>query len=74
MATKKSAATITKTLHFKFEKETPGAVRYQETNEQGVALKSDMDGATMGTMYLRKQALGAGVVPQAITATLTFSV
>ena len=74
MATKKTAAPVatSKNVKFNFERETPGAVRFQEVDSTGRALKSDMDGALVGTLYLRKQALGDGTVPKSVTVSLSY--
>ena len=40
---------------FKFEKETKGAVRYQEVDDQEQLI--DQSNALVGTLYLRKDAL-----------------
>ena len=51
-------------VKFELLTETKGAVRYQEVDKDGVALKSDTDGAVVGSLYLRKAALnkiGKGV-------------
>lgn len=55
-------------IKFKFEKETPGAVRFQEVDEDGNT-KSLADGATVGTLYIRKTALG-GVKPSTLEVTI----
>jgi hypothetical protein len=52
---------------FKLKKETSGAVQYEEVNENG-SKKTDMDGAVMGSMYLRKATL-KGELPQVIKIT-----
>lgn len=50
-----------------FERETKGAVRFQEVNADGKAL--DMQEAAIGTLYVRKSALG-GTIPQSLTITI----
>lgn len=45
------------TASFNFEKATTGAVRFQEANAEGVALTT-ADGAKIGTLYVRKTAVG----------------
>ena len=56
------------TVTFSFEKETKGAVRYQETDASGVPIKIE-DGAKIGTLYVRKSALN-GNMPMKLKATL----
>ena len=46
----------TKTAKFTFLKETTGAYRYEEVNEAGMELKA---AGLMGSLYLRKHAIGA---------------
>jgi hypothetical protein len=53
---------------FSFEKETKGAVRFQETDAAGHPI-SIADGAKIGTLYVRKSALN-GTVPVKLKATL----
>lgn len=57
-----------KDLTFSLEKETKGAYQYKETDEQGKTLAS---GYLIGTLYLRKDALG-GQKPQSITVKVQF--
>jgi hypothetical protein len=45
------------TVHFTFDRETPGTMRYQEVDEQGKPKKAS-NGAVVGTLYVRKSALG----------------
>lgn len=59
--------TMTK-LTFAFEKETPGAVRFQETDDSGQKI-TIADGAKVGTLYVRKTALD-GVVPKRLEVTI----
>ncbi len=59
-----SATTIT----FAFEKETKGAVRYQEIDAKGFAL-SIADGAKIGSLYVRKSALN-GTMPMKLNVTI----
>ncbi len=58
----------TTTVMFSFEKETPGSVRYQESDADGNAIKI-ADGATVGTLYVRKTALN-GSVPKMLEVTI----
>ncbi len=53
------------TLHFAFEKETKGAVRYKEVDAEG----KDAFDAKIGTVYVRKSAL-PGKIVQKFTMTL----
>jgi hypothetical protein len=46
------------TLHFKLEKETKGAVRFQECNADG----TDVFDAKIGTLYVRKSAMPGRVL------------
>lgn len=46
-------------LSFKLEKETSGALRYQEVNAEGAPL-TNADGAKVGTLYVRKTAMPDG--------------
>lgn len=45
-------------VRFRFEKETKGAVRYQEIDNKGVVVEQAW--AKVGTLYLRKSALERG--------------
>ena len=54
-------------LHFKIEKQTPGAVQYKELDANGQ--KQTVALSTIGTLYLRKSALGASI-PEDITVEL----
>lgn len=56
------------TVRMILEKQTPGAVRYQEIGEGGKPLKGDADGALIVNIYLRKAKLDS--VPQGITVTV----
>jgi len=47
-------------LEMKLEKETKGAVRYQELAYDG-SVKTIADGAILGTLYIRKAAFPGGV-------------
>lgn len=59
----------TVTCSFLFERETKGAVRYQEINAQGEPISTN-DGAKIGTLYLRKSALGSDI-PQKVSVSVT---
>ena len=56
------------TVRFKLEKETKGAVRYQEVDDTGQP--KDFTTALIGTVYLRKAQLPDGH-PLAIAVTVT---
>jgi len=51
-------------ISFAYERETKGAVRYQEVTPDGV------DDYAVGTLYVRKTALGKEPYPQALTVTV----
>jgi hypothetical protein len=51
---------------FALEKETPGAVKYQEVDANGAKLK---EGYLIGSLYLRKDKLN-GNVPQVLKVTV----
>lgn len=55
------------TLNFRIERETKGAVRYYEVDENGNAL--DQTQYVVGSLYIRKTAL-KGAVPQELTVTI----
>jgi hypothetical protein len=55
-----------KTIHFKFEKETKGAVRYKEVNEDGSEIFGE---GVIGSLYVRKSAL-PGKVLDKLTITI----
>lgn len=50
------------TLKFTFEKETKGAVRYQEVGDDGAPAFAPK----VGTLYVRKTALPDGKIPKAL--------
>lgn len=52
-------------LRFEFEKETKGAVRYQEVDAPGKPAFA----AKVGSLYMRKTAL-PGSIPQALNVTI----
>jgi hypothetical protein len=54
-------------LRFAFEKETKGAVRFQEVSEDGKPAFAP----SIGTLYIRKSALADGKIPQMLTVTIT---
>jgi hypothetical protein len=52
-------------VRFKLEKETRGALRYQEVDENGEVIEQTW--ATIGSLYVRKSAFErAAVYPQAL--------
>ena len=57
----------TMNLRFAFEKETKGAVRFQEVGEDGKPAFAP----SIGTLYIRKSALPDGKIPQTLTVTIT---
>ena len=52
---------------FAFEKETKGAVRFQEVSKDGKPAFA----RSIGTLYIRKSALPDGKIPQTLTVTIT---
>jgi hypothetical protein len=54
------------TLKFAFEKETKGAVRYQEVGDDGGPAFAPQ----VGTLYIRKSALPGGKIPKSLTVTI----
>jgi hypothetical protein len=54
------------TLKFTFEKETKGAVRYQETGDDGAPAFAPQ----VGTLYIRKSAMPGGKIPKTLTVTI----
>ncbi len=66
-ATKKAAPPANAVIvFFTFERETKGAVRYQETDNNGKPLAIG-EGAKIGALYLRKEAFADGHYPPVIT-------
>ena len=55
------------TVLFKKDRETKGAVKYQEIREDGSV--PTMQEGVIGALYLRKDKLG-GVFPEALTVTV----
>lgn len=55
------------TLNFAFEKETKGAVRFQEVGPDGKPAFAPQ----IGTLYVRKSAMSDGRVPQSLALTLS---
>jgi hypothetical protein len=45
-------------IYYAFEKETKGAVRYQQVDSDNNPIKGDENGALAETIYFRKKALG----------------
>jgi hypothetical protein len=54
------------TLKFTFEKETKGAVRYQEVGDDGAPAFAPQ----VGTLYVRKSGLPGGKIPKTLTVTI----
>ena len=54
------------TLKFTLEKETKGAIRYQEVGDDGAPAFAPQ----VGTLYIRKSALPGGKVPKTLTVTI----
>lgn len=54
------------TLKFSFEKETKGAVRYQEVGEDSEPAFAPQ----VGTLYIRKSAMPGGKIPKILTVTI----
>jgi len=48
-------------VRFELEKETKGALRYQEIDEKGEAIEQAL--AKIGTLYMRKSAFEQGGIP-----------
>jgi len=60
------------TIFFAFERETKGAVRFQEVDGDENPLEIG-SGAKVGTLYVRKSALPIGTIPERITMSLSFT-
>lgn len=56
-------------ISFKLEKATPGSFKFYEVDEAGNK-KDIAGGAVVGTLYVRKAALPAGVTPTGVTVDL----
>ena len=54
------------TLKFALEKETKGAVRYQEVGDDGAPAFAPQ----VGTLYVRKSAMSGGKIPKLLTVTI----
>ena len=62
-------------ITFQFDKETPGAVRFQELGKDGEPNES-MDDGLIGTLYVRKaglKRLGVKDLPEGCTVTISFT-
>lgn len=59
-------ATVTLT----FERETKGAVLYKEVSAEGKEKGMYDPGCAIGSLYIRKQILNGGKIPNTITVTL----
>ena len=53
-------------LKFAFEKETKGAVRYQEVGDDGTPAFAPQ----VGTLYVRKSAMPGGKIPKTLIVTI----
>lgn len=62
MATKSTPNTVVEKLKFTLERETKGAVRYQEAAPQGFE--------KIGTLYIRKTTFGKPEYPKEIFVTI----
>ena len=56
-------------VEFSLEKETPGSLRFQETKSGKVVKVAD--GAKIGTLYVRKDALN-GKVPEKLKVDISY--
>ena len=54
-------------LRFTVEKETKGAVRYQEIGDDGAPAFAPQ----VGTLYVRKSAMPGGNIPKTLIVTIT---
>jgi hypothetical protein len=54
-------------LRFTVEKETKGAVRYQEVGDDGAPAFAPQ----VGTLYVRKSAMPGGKIPKTLIVTIT---
>ena len=59
-------ATMNTKLKFAFEKETKGAVRYQEVGEDGAPAFAPQ----VGTLYVRKSSMPGGKIPKTLIVTI----
>jgi len=57
-------------VSFQFERETKGAVRFQEVDDKGNVLSMG-DGAKIGTLYIRKSAFNGEGTPKKIQLAVT---
>jgi len=57
---------------FKLERETKGALRYQEVDDNGVPLEQVW--AKVGTLYVRRTAFERGAIPKQLTVTIVHRV
>jgi len=61
---------LQKTINFVLEKETPGALRYQEVDPCGGTFRApNAPGCNIGPLYIRKTAFG-NEQPQKISITI----
>lgn len=70
-----AAARNQKVLRMRLDKETKGAVRYQEIDEHGGKIGTDIEGALLVSVYLRKTALrewqGNSKIPKMLSIAVT---
>lgn len=59
-----------KIIRMRLDRETKGALLYQEIDFNGKDLKGDLDGAVLRTIYIRKLALNGSPPPKLIAITL----
>lgn len=60
-------------VQLEFEKETAGAVRYREIDDEGNPRQRDSEGAVMSQLYLRKAGLAEVFgtdIPKLLTVTI----
>lgn len=57
------------TVKFVLDRETKGAVRYQEVDDNGTPVTDDAKGCVFRNLYVRKSAL-KGEVPKQVTVEL----
>jgi hypothetical protein len=60
---------MTGVVTMRLEKETKGAVKYQEIDDSGAPVTTSNERCAIGTLYVRKTALN-GEIPQQIKVSL----
>lgn len=68
-ATKAAPGQKTMTVAFQLERETKGAVRYEEINDKGDAIEMSDPSCVIGTLYIRKSVLN-GEPPAKLLVTI----